>query len=313
LSIAKPRNVSLIDTLSAGYKALHRRLWVLVIPASLSAYLWFGAPVALGSFGAEVQLAVEDGARVLLGDDLARERWAEGLLASDARVLLAWLNFVPLLAPPPGAAPGGRWGALVIGEPLQILGALAVINLLGLVLSSLYLTVLGEAVRGEGRSLAETVRRAVVVARDIVLYLLTLGGIGLILALPFLAISAIVIVTVPAATLLVLLVWYVALFWAYVYTGFAPEAISVSRAGPLRAIYNSVHIVRRDLAGTLGLLALSYLIVNGLGLVWRQVAGNPAGLAVALLGSAYVGGGLSAARLEYYRSRLARWGGAGAR
>lgn len=309
MSIAKPRSANLIDTLSAGYRTLHRRLWVLAIPAGLSAYLWLGAPVALGAAGAELRQALVELVRGLGGDQQAGEQWARRVLTDDARLGLAWLNYVPVLPPADGAA-----GAAVgLRGPLQVAGAAATINGLALLLSGLYLAVLGEAARGERATTAESVRRAGQVAAHILLYLLTLVGVGLVLALPLLAISAILVITVPGAALLVFLAWYVALFWAYVYTGFAPEAISVSRAGPLRAIYNSVHIVRRNLAGTLGLLLLSVLIGNGLAVLWRQLAATPAGLAVAIVGSAYVGSGLAAARLEFYREGLARWGDAHAR
>jgi hypothetical protein len=310
LSIAKPGNANLIDTLGSGYRVLHRRLWVVAIPAALSAYLWLAAPITLAPVASELRLALEDLARAFGGDEATREQWARQILAGDVRVALAWLNFVPLLAPGPGHSAAN---AVRLQGALQLLGAAALINLLALLLSSLYLTVLAEAVRGDLARPLDSLRRAGRVAMDIVLYLLALAGLGLIMALPFLAISAILIVALPASTLLILLAWYVALFWAYVYTGFAPEAITLSRAGPLRAIYNSVHIVRRNLGPTLGLLLLTFVIVNGLGLIWRRLAATPPGLAVAILGSAYVGSGLAAARLVFYRERLARWAGAGAR
>lgn len=299
MSIAKPRNASLVDTISAGYRALHRRPWVIGIPAALSAYLWLGTPVGLGPLAAELRASLGE-----LGGE--REALLEGIVASDVRLALAWLNFVPVLAPRRSAGE-----AVALAGPLQLATALALINLLALLLSSYFLTLLSEAVSGARQAPLASLRRSVAVAGAIVRYLLALAGVGLVLALPFLAISALVIAALPGATLAVLLGWYIALFWAYVYTGFAPEAILISRAGPLRAIYNSVHIVRRDMAGTLGLLLLSFVIVNGLGVIWQQVAATPAGLAVALLGSAYVGSGLSAARLEFYRERLARWALAG--
>jgi hypothetical protein len=200
---------------------------------------------------------------------------------------------------------------IVLSGAAATVGAVLLINCLAVLLSSLFLTLLGEAVRGEQRNLAATLARTPKVAASICLYLLALGGVGLILALPFLAISAIVIALLPGATLLVLLLWYVALFWAYVYTGFAPEAISLSRLGPLQAIYHSVAVVRRDLGGTLGLLLLSFVIVSGLGVLWRQIAGSPPGLVLALLGSAYVGSGLAAARLEFFRERRIQRAGGG--
>lgn len=300
LSIAKPRNVSLVDTLSAGYRTLNRRPLVLAIPAALSAYLWLGAPIGLGSLGDELRLALSDAAGLVGAEQAAREELVRNLLASDLRVALAWLNFVPVLAPQSNAAVPGAIG---LSSPLELIVAVLLVNLLALLLSSLFLTTLSEALQGEQARFWPLLRRSGRVARDICLALLALLGVGLILALPFLAISVIVIAILPGATLLVLLSWYIALFWAYVYTGFAPEAITLGQAGPLQALYKSVHIVRRDLGGTLGLLLLSFVIASGLGVVWRQIAVSPAGLAIAILGSAYVGSGLAAARLQFYRDR----------
>lgn len=299
MSIAKPRNASLVDTIGAGYRALHRRPWVVGIPAGLSAYLWLGQPVGLGPLAGQLRASLSE-LGGLLGSD--REQLVQSIIASDVRLALAWLNFVPVLAPPAGS--GVAVGLAGVG---QLAAALVVINLLALLLSSYFLTTLSEAVSGDLRRPLGSLGRSLRVAGDIVRYLLALAGVGLVLALPFLAISAIVIAALPGATLAILVAWYVALFWAYVYTGFAPEAILISGAGPLRAIYNSVHIVRRDLAGTIGLLALSFVILTGLGVIWQRIAATPLGLAVAILGSAYVGSGLSAARLEFYRERLARW------
>jgi hypothetical protein len=300
LSIAKPRNVSLVDTISAGYRTLNRRPLVLAIPAALSAYLWLGAPIGLGSLAEELRLALVDAAGAIGAEQAAREELVRGLLASDLRVALAWLNFVPVLAPRGDA---GAAAAIGLRGPLELIAAVVLVNLLALLVSSLFLTTLGEALQGERPQIWQRLRRSGRVARDICLALLALTGVGLILALPFLAISVIVIAIMPGATLLVLLGWYIALFWAYVYTGFAPEAITVGRAGPLRALYKSVHVVRRDLGGTLGLLLLSFVIASGLGVVWRQLAVSPPGLALAIIGSAYVGSGLAAARLQFFRDR----------
>lgn len=306
MSIAKPRNVSLVDTISAGYRALHRRPLVIGIPATMSAYLWLGAPVVLGPLAEQLRAGLTDLAQQLGGLAGERERLVQGLLAIDLRTALAWLNFVPVLAPS-AAPPAAAGSAIGLAGPGQLGLALVTINLVAVLLSSYFLTVLGAAVSGEPRGQIASLRRALAVAGTIVRYLLALFAVGLILALPFLAISALVIATVPGLTVAVLLAWYIALFWAYVYTGFAPEAILISRAGPLRAIYHSVHVVRRDLTGTLGLLLLSFVIASGLGVVWRQLALTPTGLAIAILGSAYIGSGLSAARLEFYRERVARW------
>ena len=297
----KPGSASLVETIGAGYRALHRRPWVIGIPAGLSAYLWLSAPLALAPMAASLGTALQDLGQLVGGTSAERERMAQGILTTDVRLALAWLNFMPVLAPP--AAPVGAVGTGP-GSPAELLAIMALINLLALLLSSYFLTILSQAVRGEREEPLTTLWRAIAVAGAIVRYLLALVGVGLVLALPFLALSALVIAALPGTALFILFAWYIALFWAYVYTGFAPEAILISRAGPLRAIYNSVKIVRRDLMGTLGLLLLSFVIISGLSVVWRQIAVNPPGLALAILGSAYIGSCLSAARLQFYRERL---------
>jgi hypothetical protein len=299
LSIAKPRSASLVETIGAGYRVLNRRPWVLSIPALFSAYLWLGTPVGLGAVGARLEAGLRE-AGAMLGDE--REQMVQSILSSDLRLAMAWLNFMPVLAPPAGQ------GRAMIGldGPGQLLAAAALINLGALLLSSAFLTALSEAVTSERRPPLALLRHSLGVAGTIVRYLLALAGVGLVLALPFLALSAIVIAALPGAAVAILLAWYVALFWAYVYTGFAPEAILISRAGPLRAIYHSFHVVRQNMSATLGLLLISFVVASGLGLIWRQVAATPLGLATAIIGSAYVGSGLSAARLVFYRERQAR-------
>lgn len=308
MSIAKPQRPTLVDTLSAGYRALNRRPLVLGIPAGLSAYLWLGTPLAMGA----APNALEDSLRSLLrlvgGDKQLHDALVAGILASDARLALAWLNFVPVFAPKLGAS-SSQPAPIELNGPLQLLASIALVNLLALLLSSLFLTMLSGAVRGERLRVLAVLRRSLQVAANICLYLLALVGVGLVLALPFLAISALVIAALPSAAALVMLAWYIVLFWAYVYTGFAPEAILMSGVGPLRAIYHSVNVVRRNMLGTLGLLLLSFLIVSGLGVVWQQIVHRPVGVVLAILGSAYVGSGLSAARLEFYGERFVRWRG----
>jgi len=66
----------------------------------------------------------------------------------------------------------------------------------------------------------------------------------------------------------------IALFWVWVYTSFGIEAMLISDVGPLRAIYNSVHIVRHNPLSVPVLLLLSMVIESGLAVVWRARATN---------------------------------------
>jgi hypothetical protein len=256
----------------------------------------------LGAVGEALNLAE---ALESLGGATAEQRdILTTLLSSDLRLAFAWLNFIPVLGPTPDAA---QQAALTLNTSGTLFLAVLLINLVALLVSSLFLTMVGGAVRNDQFNLFGEGREALRVAGKLLLALLALLGVGLVLGLPFLALSAILIAVLPVAAVPVFLLWYIGIFWAYIYAGFAPEAILLSRSGPLRAIYNSVNLVRRNLAATLGLLLVSIVITSGLAVVWRQLAGNPVGLIIALVGSAYVGSGLSAARMEFYRERMARW------
>ncbi len=301
MSIATPKTQSLIDTISTGYRALNRRPWVIGLPSALSAYLWLGPPVVLSSNGGELNLT--EAIQSIGGMTAAQQELLAAVLTSDLRLAFAWLNFMPLLGPAPGTA---LPAAQTLSSFSDFLLAVVLINLVALLMSSLFLTFVCGAVRDDRLHAGEG-RQALQVAGKLVLALLALLGVGLVLGLPFLALSAILIAVLPVAAVPVLLLWYIGIFWAYIYAGFAPEAIVLSRSGPLRAIYNSVNLVRRNLAATLGLLLVTIVITSGLAVVWRQLASSPVGLVIALVGSAYVGSGLSAARIEFYRERMARW------
>ena len=42
-------------------------------------------------------------------------------------------------------------------------------------------------------------------------------------------------------------------------------------------------------------------------MIWYRLVGSTAGLIVAIVGSAYIGSGLLAARMAFFRERLRRW------
>ena len=42
MTVTKPQNATLIDSISEGYTAINRRPWLLLLPLLLNVYLWFG-------------------------------------------------------------------------------------------------------------------------------------------------------------------------------------------------------------------------------------------------------------------------------
>lgn len=298
----------LIEPLIEGYAALNRRLWVLIVPIGLDLFLWLGPRVsperlaeALRAVVASVpQVDPAQGTQVM---EALRE-W--GQTANLCHLLSAYLLplFVPRLgtAEPPGYAPP-RWAP----EPAWMLLLPVVALLLGLLFWSLYITPLADLVRGNPqrgtalltrmlRTWGRMARLLAVVAFGCVVFLLPAGFLASLSAL-----------LSPGLAALMSFLGLAFLLWILFYLYFAPSAVPFSGVGPLRAIYYSLQVVRSNFWQSLGFVLLVTFIRLGTAALWQRLGNYPAGVVVGILGNAYIGGGLAAACLIFYRERLRMW------
>ena len=89
------------------------------------------------------------------------------------------------------------------------------------------------------------------------------------------------------------------------YLFFAPEAIFISRVGPIQAIRRSVAVVHASVWSALTLAILMTVILIGMGQVWIALASQASwGLALGIVGNAYIASGLVAASMLFYRERM---------
>jgi len=294
LAVVKPQTPGLIDAVSAGYVALNRRLWVVMIPIVLDLYLWLGTRLSLAPLICSLSDRAASAPAQVLPDIAQPATLVQNLQQADLRVLPVWINFVPLLLPEFLLPPVGEQAALSgtrvvpVTNWWVVVGAALVINQVTLLVSSLFLSLPAGAMAGAGDHLLSHLRRMFNIAGRIGSFLLVLFGLGLLLGMPFLVFTALVVSLIPGTLPAVAFAWSIALFWVRVYTSFGIEAILMSDVGPLRAIYNSVHIVRHNLLSLLSApaLLLSMVIVSGLAVVWRAPATTHLGMVVAISGSA---------------------------
>lgn len=299
MTIAKPQTAHLLDTISAGYEAVNRRPQVLVVPVLVNILLWLSAPLPIDGLSAGLSLRLVGS----IDQPALRERLIAWLHTLDLRLALTPLNFVPLLGPLPRAG----WALSLpssLQSPAALIGLALLINGVALLLSGSYLTALATAVSSIG---ASNSRSALRVALVIGKTALVIAGVGLLLGLPFIALSIALLRTLPQLAPLIAAGWYVILFWVAIYSSFIGEGAAIGAFGPLRSIYISVNLVRQNLAATLGLLALSLLIGGGMGAIFRRLASESGLWAILLTSvcSAYLGSGMAAARMVFYRERLA--------
>ena len=326
MTVNKPQTTSLIDTISEGYAAINRRPWLIVLPLLLNLYIWFGTQLSFAPLLTDMATLVRLNAGPAQQSAAAAEqiRSVGGL---DMRQPIAWLNFIPTLtmyairstdtdctptvvpfvcAVPPPLAP--ERDTIRVYNLGGVVLSVLLLNILVLPLSAIFLTQLAAAVRSDRAGLRTSAQRAWRAMLALLGKIGVLVGVGLALGLPFIFLLLMLTFFSQPLGLFMASVLVIVLFWLGIYLGFANEAIVVSGVGPLRALHTSFNIVRRNFWGTLGFLALSWLITVGSGVLWLNLAaGSTAGLIVAIVGSAYLGSGLLAARMAFYRERLRRW------
>lgn len=330
MTVNKPQKSTLIDTITEGYAAVNRRPWLVLVPLLLNAYLWFGAQLSFGPLINDLHSIFQQLQSGAPDQDQLQTQYTDQLIALgqvDMRQPIAILNFIPTLTlntinsvetedgssgfpivqPVPRLIDQARTDTIQAGSVFGALLAFVLLNTIALPLSAAFMTQLAEAVRGDPLAPRTGLRRAIRATLAILGYIGVFGGVALALGVPFLFLASLMIFFSPTLGLLLLSVLTVVWFWVRIYVGFAPEAIVMSGIGPLQALKASFNIVRRNFWGTLGFLAISYLIAIGSGVLWMSLVNSTFGLIVAMVGSAYLGSGLLAARMAFYRERLRRW------
>ncbi|MGH2356334.1 MAG: hypothetical protein ACRDI2_25560 [Chloroflexota bacterium] len=306
------RPPGVIDTLTAGYQIINRRPWLLLFPIVLDLVFWLGPKLSL------VRLAGYLPFGLLSSDELTS--FTDGLARFNLLFLLALYvptvlgkAYLPAAAAAVAGTPEGtsfapRLVYQVLPESFAL--AVAVLLPLGLVLGALYLGGIGQLVRADqaAGSVRERMLAWLRVARRCCWRIAALNAVGLlaaaVLVTPWALAIALAAASSPVLAGFLLLLFQVALVWVAFYLFFALDAVVVSEANPLQAVRSSIQVVRTSFWSAVAFIGLILVIGTGLPLVWRMVSGQVVGLAASIVANAYIGTGLAAGSMLYYRDRL---------
>lgn len=312
---AQPTGV--IETLSAGYSAVNHHLWVLLLPILLDVFLWFGPHVSYSPLvDPAVTHATEWARQVALGPrrapgspelvtnlDESRQWLIDHADDVNGLAFLAWgpiavPSIAAMASPSDELAFVSSWG-----EGLLLLGACIAVSFL---LGAWFYGGLAAASRGTRDGALTAGRNTPRAIVDVLGLIGLVVGSALLLGLPVvLLVGFTALVSPPVAVLGGALV-VVGVLVVSVYLFFAIDAIFVSKAGPLGAIQRSVGLVRRHLRPSIAFIVLSWLILAGMTRVWDILASNlqsPYGVALSILGNAYIASGLITAGMIFYLQR----------
>jgi hypothetical protein len=312
---AQPTGV--IETLSAGYAALNRHLWVLLLPIVVDLFVWLGPHVSFSPLVDPVvtrasqwteQAAVgpAGGLRVL-GFSVELEAVRQSLIErTSALNVLSLLARGPLALPSAALDDGSTSNFAFVSDWRAGLGLLALTLVGGLLLGSWFYRVLAAASAGRRDNPLAAGRG---VPRDVARVLGLLGavaGIAVLLGLPVILLVQFTGLVAPAVGIAGSLMLLAAVLFASVHLFFAIDAIFVSNVGPLAAIQRSVGVVRRNLWPSVALILLTWLILAGMTRVWDVLATSlqsPYGTVASILGNAYIASGLILAAMIFYTER----------
>ncbi|MHB8619163.1 MAG: hypothetical protein ACYDAG_06270 [Chloroflexota bacterium] len=293
--------MNVIDTLSEGFAAANKRLWIVAIPVAVDLFLWLGPKVlpgpALGQ-AVEANLPQQYASYGALIQQSISSFNLLSLLAVYLPSLVARLGTISPLA---SFAP-----VTFVNRPLPLLLLALLAALGGLWLGCVYLGFIAQLVRDGSTNAREMARSVWRYWRRLIAFLLMVGLAVVVASVPLSLIFALLASVSPAAGAILEIVVQVAIFWGIISLFFTPEALLLDDVGPIRAMRASFQVIAGNFGASILLIGLMFLISLGLPIAWQFIAGNPVGLVAAIVGNAYIGTGVAAAGFLFFKERLTR-------
>lgn len=293
--------MNVIDTLTAGFSAANKRLWIIAIPIVVDLFLWLGPKLVAGPSLAG-----------LVETNLPPQYVGYG---SGVQQLVAGFNLfsVLVLYVPSLIVRMDSIGPLASSAPVAPVDSLGLfmlagvaIGLAGLFLGCIYLGFVAQLVRDGKTNIQQLAAAVLRYWSRVVLFLLLVAGALAVSAIP-LGIAYLILASIsPTAGEFLALLVQIAIIWMVVYLYFAVQAVLLNDVGPIQAMRFSVMVISRNFWASITFMGITFLVTVGLPIVWEFIAANPAGLLLGIVGNAYIGTGLAVAGFLFYRDRLAR-------
>ena len=315
---AEEKPLGVIESLQQGFHFLNRHLWLLLPPVLLDLFLWLGPRVTIGpvidrflalyeaspsELPADFTQNMEVSLDILrqIGGSVSLLSLLAGLLTRIPS-LLSRLDYQSQLEPV---------GKVIVLDDVQTAALLVLILIpLGILIGSFWLTQTAFALQNRAWLSLAFLRRWGWVWLNLNLYLLVLmlAGIGLgflmllvALTMLFLGNLGMIVYTLTWILVIGFVIWLSIGLYFVVY-GIALDGVNLARAA-----WRSLNVVGRNAVSTLGLLMLVLLLTEGFARIWAGLSDQAWGVALSILGNAYLGVGIVAAGFLFYQSRYQHW------
>lgn len=306
---------AVIDSLSAGYRFLGRRVELILIPVLLDLWLWLGPRLSIEplmqEFARYYERTVGAQEMPVMAAEMSPQMLVEASRGSnlmDALVSSSMLHVPSLLA-----ALGPLSGNVVyeIHSPLAAAGLFTGLSLLGLLIGVLYMNLLARLLPlGSGAKPSTVGDLMRLVLRHWLMVMLFIVLMTLLLfaaAMPVVMGSVLLSFVSPALSSVLVFVFLGTVLVVLFYLYFVTAAIVLDDLPLHRAVAQSFAVVRGNFLATLLFIVLTTVISVGIALIMRQLTQlSSIGVAIAILVNAYIGSGLVLALFVFYRTRILR-------
>jgi len=303
--------LGVIDSLSAGLNFVVGRLWIVLIPVLLDFWYWLGPRLSVAPLVRQVEAFVATAAQQSnVVTPLSIEEMQQVLEGLSQHFNLFSLLSAGLLGMPSlmGSASAGIGGVIEVHSWLVLLGLVPLLTLVGFAIGCLYLTLIANGLRAESPPPMAILRQTGLTWLRVLGLALILLFIAIAIGVPFAFLVSLVALLSPGVAMFLFALFYMSTVWIALYLYFVVDAIVINEVGPLRAIWYSANVVARNFWSALGLILLIMLLSAGLSFVWAGLGRiHPLGTVIGIAGHAFIGTGLVAASLIFYRDRYTLW------
>ncbi len=324
--VVEVESLGIIDSLSAGYRFVGRKLYLIAIPVLLDLLLWLAPRFSIAPllerlaqfYGDAMNTAGAQASAQLAGSvgDVSQmaQMTAEGIrgFGSLFNLLSALVSSTIMHVPSLVAAwalPVVNGAAIEFTSGWAALGLWLLLLLAGLFLGVLFIELLAGALplgaSPKPAGVAELLRATVRHWGRVIRFVLIVGLVLLLFMIPYSLFMGLLVLIVPSLAFGIAALSLGIFFVVLIYLYFVTAAIVVDDMRVRNAIVASMTLVRSNLLRVIGFVVLINVISIGIGLLLNNLAAiEPAGTLAAILINAYIGTGLAMALLVFYRSRL---------
>lgn len=291
-----PAPPSLGKSLLAGFDAISNQVGLIFFSICLDLFLWLGPKLPLQSLVDSIAAQLPDSAnRQMIADLSSRLNLFDSLRSYPVGVPSLIVGESSLSTP---LTASWHWS---VPSWSAMLGLWLVLTLVGLMIGTLYFSLLSEATILRKIEFKEIVKRWPwnfwqALRLTLVMFMLLLG-----LSIPFVCLLSILGISGLPLSMVILIPFVILMVWFLFPLIFSPHGIFVNHRNTWEAIKDSAKIVRWTFPNS-GLFVVTAIIISeGLAVLWRIPAERSWLRLVGIAGHAFVSTSLLAASFVYYR------------